>query len=484
MRSVEQLTVPIELNRTSPTPLHEQLVLALRAAIGSGLLPAGTRLPSTRTLAGVLGISRGVAVAAYERLFAVGAIEGSSGSGTYVRERETRRAAGGGRAERVMVDLRPGQVCAEGFPLVAWRSAWRHASYDPPPAGPVPGDGLPALRAALAEHVRRVHGHTPGEAQIVLTTGPRQALDVLLRTFGAIGPRCAIADPSPRWLRDAIAARGVPAMPVPIDADGLRIDLLPPGVQVVLVAPDGDVLTGVRTSAARRAALADWARRRGWLVELAGDATTDPSARPLPSLSAQSLPERGALLGDLGQLLTPDLGLGYLVLPEHLAGTAAKRIADLREQPPLLCQRAAAELFRLGVVDRRRATLAAVHARKLALVRTMLEPIGRVEQTAVPGTARLVLPDRPAELLVADCRERGLLLTPLHEHYLQPRDAPNGVLLGFGHLSDAALSRALQGVAAAARLIDHDHAIATAHRRRERDRLGAPGPERDSSLVG
>jgi GntR family transcriptional regulator / MocR family aminotransferase len=452
MRSVERLTVPIMLTKTADRPLHEQLVDALRHAISNGVLPAGSRLPSTRTLAELLGVSRGVAITAYERLHAAGVIHGTGGSGTYVSEGTPQLTAA--HVKRLHpadpVDLRPGQACTEGFPLAAWRAAWRQASYGPPPSDPPPGRGLPNLRAAVADHVRRVHGYVPADHRIVITSGQRHALDVLLRAFGTPGPRCAIADPSPRWLRDGIAARGVPAVPVPLDTDGIRIDQVPAGTDVVLVAPDGNVPLGVRTSVSRRVELTEWAERTGGLlVEIGQPATPAARIRPLPSLLALGPPRRTALLGDLGDLLTPALGLGYLVLPDHLADTAAWQIAAAREQPALLSQRAAAELFRTGNVTRRANQLATVHARKLAIVRDLLEPIAGLEvlDSRVPGTATVLRPKAPpVDHLIRYCREAGVLLCPLHEYYARPCAATNGFLLGFAHLDDDALRTALHAV--------------------------------------
>ena len=74
--------LPITLDRVAQTPLHRQLYEQLRQAILDGRLAAGTRLPSTRTLARALSISRTVTSAAYDELFAEGYLEGRQGSGT------------------------------------------------------------------------------------------------------------------------------------------------------------------------------------------------------------------------------------------------------------------------------------------------------------------------------------------------------------------------------------------------------------------
>ncbi|RSS42431.1 GntR family transcriptional regulator, partial [Streptomyces sp. WAC08241] len=57
---------------------------ALREAVRSGRLAAGTRLPSTRELAADLGVSRGLVTEAYEQLTAEGYLRGARGAGTWV----------------------------------------------------------------------------------------------------------------------------------------------------------------------------------------------------------------------------------------------------------------------------------------------------------------------------------------------------------------------------------------------------------------
>ncbi|MFC7613004.1 GntR family transcriptional regulator [Actinokineospora soli] len=82
---------------------------ALRAAIRDGTLAAGTRLPSSRDLAGQLGVARGTVTAAYAQLVAEGYLTAKRGSGTTVaavrglsrtRPRCGRRGGGGSTCDR------------------------------------------------------------------------------------------------------------------------------------------------------------------------------------------------------------------------------------------------------------------------------------------------------------------------------------------------------------------------------------------------
>jgi DNA-binding transcriptional regulator YhcF (GntR family) len=76
---------PIALNRASTQPMYLQCCAALEGAIRDGRLPAGSRLPSTRAAARLLGVSRNTIATAYETLAAGDLIESVIGSGTRVR---------------------------------------------------------------------------------------------------------------------------------------------------------------------------------------------------------------------------------------------------------------------------------------------------------------------------------------------------------------------------------------------------------------
>jgi GntR family transcriptional regulator / MocR family aminotransferase len=91
---------------------YRQLYRALRAAILSGALRAGTRLPATRALAAELAVSRNTVLQAYDQLLAEGYVAARTGSGTYVsrtlpddlvsvRPAGSRTAAGKARAPRL-----------------------------------------------------------------------------------------------------------------------------------------------------------------------------------------------------------------------------------------------------------------------------------------------------------------------------------------------------------------------------------------------
>src|SRR5215467_4030599 len=80
----DDIELLIRVDRRAGKTLHHHLIEQIRLAILRGQFVPGRRLPSTRVLAHVLGISRNVAMTAYDELFAEGYLERRQGSGTYV----------------------------------------------------------------------------------------------------------------------------------------------------------------------------------------------------------------------------------------------------------------------------------------------------------------------------------------------------------------------------------------------------------------
>jgi DNA-binding transcriptional regulator YhcF (GntR family) len=78
------ITPVVAVDRTSSIPLYRQIYDAFRDLIVQGNLVAGQQIPSTRTLAKELGLSRFPVVNAYAQLLSEGYFEGRIGSGTVV----------------------------------------------------------------------------------------------------------------------------------------------------------------------------------------------------------------------------------------------------------------------------------------------------------------------------------------------------------------------------------------------------------------
>jgi GntR family transcriptional regulator/MocR family aminotransferase len=480
VRFREPLYHGIRIDRRSGRTLHDQLVDELRRLVRCGALAPGSRVPSTRTLAAALRISRSVAQSAFLSLHAEGLLESRRGSGSYVRgapdagpgasgsgtgrldasDGETPAGEPGSAVLPGRVDLAPEQPNLEVFPQVAWRSAWRRACHQVPAARQDPL-GEPALRAAIAEHLRITRGRVCQARQVLVCAGRRGALDAVAHLLARDGGAVAVDDPGSPAVRRALRSRGAAVLAAPVDVDGVRPDALDPvaarGARArhLLTCPGHQFPLGVRMPARRRAEILRWVRARGGVIvedDHHGGLSTEPPLFATAACNAAG-PGRMVYAGSLGPLLTPTLQIGYLVLSDRLRQDWAQLLADVVAPPPWMDQQSARYLLAEGQLARQARQLRLAYRRKREIALAELAPAPGRELAGVElvgaadgtHTCLLLPPGVAAAPLAAELARLGLS-APTLASFASRGDGWNGrdgLVIGYGHLPDGTLRRAL-----------------------------------------
>ncbi|MFJ2773491.1 PLP-dependent aminotransferase family protein [Streptomyces sp. NPDC087300] len=387
--------------------LSEWLARRIRSAIADGHLPTGSRLPATRALADELRVSRGVVTEAYRRLTEDGHVAGRGRGGTVVLAAPSRTASTGQRskpsdstsrtstlssglfttppddlgvfdairAAPARIDLSPGLPDLSAFPRAAWLRAERAVLAGLAPADFGYGDprGAPALRGAVARWLSRSRGIVADPADVLIVNGTAQALRLLVDVLRADGiSRVAVEEPGSLGVRQHLRPLATP--PVPVDAQGIRVDALrATGARAVLLTPAHQFPTGVVLGGERRRELMDWAREGGLVIEDDYDAEHRYDRPAVPALHAL-LPEHVCYAGSVSKLLAPALRLGWLLAPPayRAALTDAKRLVDLGNAA--LPQLVLAHLMESGDLERHLRLIRKHHRRRRD---AMIEAIGR-----------------------------------------------------------------------------------------------------------
>src|SRR5260370_19996898 len=261
--------VLVVLDHEARIPLHRQIEPSLRDSIRAGRLPRGSPLPPSRLLAADLGVSRGVVVEAYQQLASEGYLASYAGGYTQVAAGPAPTVAGLRLARETppRIDLSYGRADVSSFPRAAWLRAIRGALASAPNdlVGYLAGSGVPELRTAIAGYLNRVRGTVAQPDQVVICTGYAQGIALLIGVLGAAGARrIAFEDPSSGDAAlPAARAAGLEVVGIPVDGDGIRVDILrESGADAVVLTPSHQWPTGSVLSAATRPAVLRWATRR------------------------------------------------------------------------------------------------------------------------------------------------------------------------------------------------------------------------------
>jgi GntR family transcriptional regulator / MocR family aminotransferase len=439
----------LTLDRRSRVPLRAQLEHGLRELIRTGALTAGAVLPSSRTLAGDLAVSRRLVVEAYEQLIAEGYLEAGERSGTRVANVDAATTSVVPEQPRAArYNLHPGIPSLAHFPRTAWAKAIAAALRDAPDAALAYPDprGAPVLRAALAEYLRRVRAVPADPERIVICSGFREALSLLVQTLR--GPTVAVEEPGMIGRAETIVSAGGTALPVPVDDAGMRVDLLAASAaQAVVVAPAHQFPLGVTLSPRRRAALLAWARSGGLVIEDDYDAEFRYDRQPIGALHGLAS-ENVVYIGTCSKTLAPALRLGWMVLPSPLIGALTEAKHNHDSGSPTIDQLALAHMISTGAYERHLRRLRREYRQRrdrlVAALRQHL-PEAQIAGTAAGLHLMLNLPNSlNAAEIAAAAGQRDLDVTPVERYMVSAATgATSSLVIGYGNIATSAVPAAV-----------------------------------------
>jgi GntR family transcriptional regulator / MocR family aminotransferase len=442
--------LPVLLRPAAHVPLHRQIETSIREAIRAGRLPRGSSLPPTRMLAADLGISRGVVVEAYQQLAAEGYLTSRAGGYTQVAAGPAPPAAAPHPAgePKPAIDLSYGRADVSSFPRAAWLRAIRSALTDAPNEvfGYLTGRGVPQLRTSLAEYLNRVRGTVAEPAHMVICTGYAQGVTLLLGVLAAAGAkRLALEDPSSNDdALPAARAAGLEVVGIPVDGDGIRVDLLrASGADAVILTPSHQWPTGSVLSAPNRAAVIRWATERGAIIiEDDYDAEYRYDRTPVGALQGLA-PGHVVYAGSASKTLAPGLRLGWFVLPDHLTEPMAVAKIAADRGSPALEQVALAEFIARGEFDRHLRRMRPVYRRRRdALLSALAEHLPWLQPVGVSAGLHLVTwlpPHLDEETVVGAARRAGVGLDAVGPYRIT-NPGPGGLIFGYATVSERAIA--------------------------------------------
>ena len=467
-------------------PQQRQLHECLRQAIRSGTLAGGMRLPATRALAAELGVARNSVLYAYEQLategFIVATRRGSvvaplagrlvvvdapappmpSARGSLSRRAQNMPLLPGAETAAAFA---PGVPALGEFPVLRWRRlldrAW--ASLRPADLNYANPAGEPALREAIAGHLRVARGALADAAQVFITDGTQGSLDLCARAFADAGDKVWIENPGYQGAVAAFRAAQLRAVGIVVDGEGMAptaSDWQRQRPRLVYTTPSHQYPVGSVMSLARRLALIEGARRAGALViEDDYDSEFRHDGPPLACMQGLAPDAPVVYLGTFSKTLFPGLRIGFMVVPQALAPALALLLDRAAPRGRTAEQRALADFIVSGQF--------ALHLRRMrrlyrqwrdALVAALASHLGDVA-TVHGGTAgmhlALRLHDARSDDVALSARlmaRHGIMAPALSLHAVGLRAQPwRGFLLGYAQVPVEAIEPLVKKLASVVR---------------------------------
>jgi GntR family transcriptional regulator/MocR family aminotransferase len=461
---------PIALAPRAKSPMYRQLYDWFQRSIVSGQLRPGQRVPSTRSLAAELKVSRVPVLSAFEQLHAEGYLETFIGAGTCVASsipEDSKPAPGvarkpattrisrkvSQRARHLMSmqgdsDLknigafRVSLPALDYFPVGVWSSLLSRHSRNSTREMMAYGDpmGYAPFREAIAEYLGASRAVRCNASQIIVVPGSQLGLQVSARALLDLDDPVWIEEPGYPGAQQALTMAGARLVPVPIDRDGLDVK---EGIRrcrnarAVYITPSHQYPMGATMSASRRMQLLNWAARNGsWIIEDDYDSEYRFGSHPVASLQGMDADARVIYIGTLSKVLFPALRLGYVVVPKDLvrAFYSAREATDIFS--PTLYQAALTDFIKEGHFARhiRRMRVLYLERRKAlgeAIRKHLGEQLEVVNAEAGMHLVALLPPGVNDRTVSRKAAEAGISVIPLSSCYLK-RLSRGGLVLGYG----------------------------------------------------
>ncbi len=464
---------------------QRQLHECLRQGIRSGTLACGARLPASRALAAELGVARNSVLYAYEQLASEGFLVANR-RGSVVAPLAGRLAASAPRQDAPVqraslsrraqnMPLLPGSETAAAFapgvpalgefPVPRWRRmldrAW--ASLTPAQLNYADPAGEPALREAIAGHLRVARGALVDAGQVFITDGTQSSLDLCARAFADAGDKVWVENPGYQGAVAAFRAAQLKAVGIVVDAEGMAPtagDWLRQRPRLIYTTPSHQYPVGSVLSLGRRLALIDGARQAGALIiEDDYDSEFRHDGPPLACMQGLAPDAPVVYLGTFSKTLFPALRMGFMVVPKALVPALSEMLDRAAPRGRTAEQLALAEFITSGQFSLHLRRMRRLYRqRRDALVAALGEQLGDV--AAVHGGSAgmhlaLRLHDGAADDVALSARlmaRHGIMAPALSLHAVGLRAQPwRGFLLGYAQVPVEAMGPLVKNLAGVVR---------------------------------
>lgn len=469
--------ISIHIDTKDKTPLYEQIYTEIKKQILENHLNPGDKLPSTRSLAATLGVSRNTIDSAYYQLLAEGYTETFPKSGFYVAElkqtavdlfpysRKTYTTDSAPSPQKtpqteeccnIRFNFSPFAVDISHFPYSIWKKLSKKIldeNNDRFLAG-LP-DGDLELRQAICNYVSSYRGVHCKAEQIIVGAGADYLLQMLALTFRHLGFQ-EITLENPCYQKAAMIFQNntLKMHSGALDQKGLNIDSISPVTDVVYVTPSHQYPLGIVMPFGRRKELLDWANQKQnrYIIEDDHDSEFRYKGKPIPSLQGMDQYGKVIYLGNFSKAIAPAIRVSYLILPLALLEAYHRYCGHYSCTVSRLDQGILTHFLTEGYFEKHINRMRKIYRSKHDLVLELLAPLSRQQLLQIQGENAglhlvLVLKQGLTEKkVISAATAQGIQLYGMEEYYLEKADRNEAILLGYSNLTESEITEGIRSL--------------------------------------
>jgi len=443
------------LHMAAGVPLHERLYQRVRELVVSGDLQHGARLPSSRSLASTLRMSRNSVLTAISRLVADGLLETRKGSGVYVAYLGTHNARteppAGKLAINPILPFTLGVPPIDIFPAKLWQKLQSRKWQNIPDGALYEGDplGWVGLREAIATHVAMTRAINCSWEQVVITSSIAAGIDLAVRSLGLVGHQIWMEDPGYSGATRSLQYSGAQLVPVPVDRLGLSVELgqqLAPQAKAAFVTPACQFPTGFTMPPSRRRELLKWADETdAWILEDDFDWYNAADNLHLHPIAAKR-GNRTIYVNSFNHILFTALRVAYLIIPTGLIDQFAAVQFGVRGSSDIPSQMVLADFISGGHLDKHLRKAKTAHdERREVLERSVSVHLSNFLEPTGGGGSHInyALKNCTTERFFAICRKANVIVERMSQFRLDAH-APGQIMLGYAGFETHAIEQAVR----------------------------------------
>lgn len=445
-------SITVSLETHSGKKLYEQIYTHIKNEIREGKFRAGERLPSTRSLAKMLMVSRSTAELAYEQLMAEGYIESVPCKGYFVcmveelyefTEEQTTFHHKREEKNEYLYDFSPYATDMTLFPFGAWRRMNKTVLTEDCQGLFQTGDpqGEEALRETICRYLHDSRGVNCKPDQIIVGAGNDYLLMLLEKIIGKT--QCiAMENPTYKKAYQVFKSFGYDIDFIPMDGNGMKVEKLwESKAKIAYVMPSHQYPMGTVMPIGRRLELLSWAGKspERFIIEDDYDSEFRYKGKPIPALQGVDRNGKVIYIGTFSKAIAPAIRVSYMVLPQVLLDRYRERCYFYSTTVSRIDQNVLDAFIKEGYFERYLNKMRTLYRKKHDVLMQEVQGLeGQFRITGENAGLHILLTSREKrneEELRQKAKELGVKVYGLTEGLIEEKTS-HTILLGYGRLSE------------------------------------------------